>query len=267
VTVTALVIHDRFRGKVAVVTGGASGIGAAIVARLAAEGATVVIADIDEDAARRRAQSTAGDVTSLPVDIASEDSVRQLGVELAARHRTVDVLVNCAALTDPQHQARDSDVTGMALDVWNRTLAVDLTGTMLTCREIIPLMVDGGSIVNITSNSGLAGDTSLAAYATAKGALHQLTRAIATSHGSRGIRCNALSPAHIASPSFAANVTAEVAAMLEANCLLPRFGAVEDVAAVVAFLASDESSFVTGETWRVDGGSLAHLPTYADETA
>jgi NAD(P)-dependent dehydrogenase (short-subunit alcohol dehydrogenase family) len=261
------IIQGRFRDKVAVVTGGASGIGAAIVARLAAEGATVVIADIDATAAQQRARSVDGDVVALPVDIASEAAVERFRSTLMLRHGTIDVLVNCAALTDPHHQARDTDVAAMELDVWERTIAVDLTGTMLMCRAVIPLMSRGGSIVNITSNSGLAGDTSLAAYATAKGALHQLTRAIATSHGPQGIRCNALSPAHIASPSFAANVSADVAAMLEANCLLPRFGDVEDVAAVAAFLASDEASFITGDTWRVDGGSLAHLPTYADETA
>jgi NAD(P)-dependent dehydrogenase (short-subunit alcohol dehydrogenase family) len=267
VTRRPLVVAERFRGKVAVVTGGASGIGAAIVARLAAEGAAVVIADIDEVAAQQRAGSTDGAVEAVTVDIAAEPSVARFAAALASRHPVVDVLVNCAALTDPRHQALDNDVASMRLDVWNRTLAVDLTGTMLMCRAVIPLMTNGGAIVNITSNSGLAGDTSLAAYATAKGALHQLTRAIATSHGRNGIRCNALAPAHIASPSFAANVSADVAAMLEANCLLPRFGDIEDVAAVVAFLASDESSFVTGETWRVDGGSLAHLPTYADESA
>jgi NAD(P)-dependent dehydrogenase (short-subunit alcohol dehydrogenase family) len=267
VTDRRIVVRDRFRDKVAVVTGGASGIGAAIVARLAAEAATVVIADIDIAAAHQRAESIDGDVIALPVDISSEAVVSQFRAALLSRHPAVDVLVNCAALTDPRHQARDTDVASMDLDVWNRTIAVDLTGTMLMCRAVIPLMPRGGAIVNITSNSGLAGDTSLAAYATAKGALHQLTRSIATSHGRHGIRCNALSPAHIASPSFAANVSADVAAMLEANCLLPRFGDVDDVAAVVAFLASDEASFITGETWRVDGGSLAHVPTYADETA
>jgi NAD(P)-dependent dehydrogenase (short-subunit alcohol dehydrogenase family) len=158
-------------------------------------------------------------------------------------------------------------VANLDVEVWDRTIAVDLTGTMLMCRAFVPLMHDGGSIVNITSNAGLAGDTTLTAYATAKAALHQLTRSIATAYGRRGVRCNAVSPAHIASPSFAANVPADVAAMLQANCLLPRLGRVEDVAAVIAFLASDEASFVTGETWRVDGGALAHLPTYADERA
>lgn len=239
----------RLAGRVAVVTGGASGIGAACVGRLGAAGATVVVADLQDDAA--------------PVDITSEDDLAALAARLRDEHGRVDVLVNSAAITDPTHQARDTDVEGMDLAVWNRTLAVDLTGTMLVCRALLPLMGPGSSIVNITSNAGLAGDTSLAAYAAAKAALHQLTRSIATSHGRRGVRCNAVSPAHIASPSFLANVPAEVAAMLEANCLLPRLGRVEDVADAVVFLASDDAAFLTGETLRVDGGALAHLPTYA----
>jgi NAD(P)-dependent dehydrogenase (short-subunit alcohol dehydrogenase family) len=261
------VVADRFRDRVAVVAGGASGIGAAVVDRLAAEGATVVIADVDERRAREVATALAGRVEAQRVDVADEASVAALAAELARRFDRVDVLVNSAALTDPAHQARDVAVADLDVDVWDRTIAVDLTGTMLMCRAFVPLMHDGGSIVNITSNAGLAGDTTLTAYATAKAALHQLTRSIATAYGRRGVRCNAVSPAHIASPSFAANVPVDVAAMLQANCLLPRLGRVEDVAAVIAFLASDEASFVTGETWRVDGGALAHLPTYADARA
>ena len=232
----------RVAGKTAVVTGGASGIGAASVRLLEAEGAHVVVADL----------ATGIDITS-PSDLAG----------LAASLDRVDIVVNSAAITDPAHQARDGNVVELDAEVWDRTMAVDLTGTLLVCRALVPRMTAGGSIISITSNAGLAGDTSLTAYAAAKGALAQLTRSMATQLGHRGIRCNSISPAHIASPSFAANVPAEVQAMLENNCLLPRLGRVEDVAAAVLFLASDESSFVTGVTIRVDGGALAHLPTYA----
>jgi NAD(P)-dependent dehydrogenase (short-subunit alcohol dehydrogenase family) len=255
----------RLDGKVAVVTGGASGIGAATALRLTDDGATVVIADIDIDRARRHAEVIDRGALAMHVDIASETSVARFASELGERFGAVAILVNCAALTDPAHQARDGALTDLALNVWERTIAVDLTGTMLVCRALVPLMSDGGSIVIITSNSGLAGDTSLFAYAAAKAALHQLTRSIATTYGPRGIRCNAVSPAHIASASLAANVTPDVIAMLERNCVLPRLGRVEDVAGVVAFLVSEESSFITGEIVRVDGGALAHLPTYADE--
>jgi NAD(P)-dependent dehydrogenase (short-subunit alcohol dehydrogenase family) len=251
-------------GRVAIVTGGASGIGAAIVGRLAAEGATVVIADIDRDRAVRVAEATDGHVEAEVVDITSESAVAHLVDAVVGRHGHVHILVNSAAITDPAHQALDGPVDDMTLAVWNRTIEVDLTGTMLMCRAVLPAMTAGGSIINITSNAGLAGDTSLAAYAAAKAALHQLTRSIATASGHRGVRCNAVSPAHIASPSFAANVPPVVARALEANCLVPRLGRVEDVAAVVAFLASDEARCITGETVRVDGGALAHLPTYAD---
>ncbi|HEX7096435.1 MAG TPA: SDR family oxidoreductase [Acidimicrobiales bacterium] len=253
----------RVVGKVAVVTGGASGIGAATVHRLVAEGATVVIADVDAERAAAVAATRPESIEARRVDITQEADVEAFVAAVVARHGHIDVLVNSAALTDPVHQARDSAVDAMPLAIWNRTLEVDLTGTMLVCRCVLPVMRAGGSIVNITSNAALAGDTSLSAYGAAKAALQQLTRSIATASGPRGIRCNAVSPAHIASPSFAANVPPAVAAALEANCLVPRLGTVDDVAAVIVFLASDESRAITGETIRVDGGALAHLPTYA----
>lgn len=257
--------EGRVAGKVAVVTGGASGIGAAIVRALDAEGAIVVVADIDRARSLAVAAECSGSAEAVHVDVTSEQDVDALVATVTGRHQRIDILVNSAAITDPRHQAQDGAIEAMALEVWNRTLSVDLTGTMLMCRGALRAMTDGGSIVNITSNAGLAGDTSLAAYATAKAALHQLTRSIATASGHRDVRCNAVSPAHIASPSFAANVPPLIAKALEANCLVPRFGTVDDVARVVLFLASDESQAITGETIRVDGGALAHLPTYADE--
>ena len=257
----------RVTGKVAVVIGGASGIGAATVKALAEEDATVMVADLDLPAAVGLANSVAGDVSAHHVDVTSEPSVDALAAAIVDRYGRLDILVNSAAVTDPVHQALDGDVTGLSLDVWDRTLAVDLTGTMLACRALVPLMLGGGSVINITSNAGLAGDTSLTAYAAAKAGLHGLTRSIATAFGRRGVRCNAVSPAHIASPSFMANVPTEVAAMLEENCLVPRLGRVEDVAAAIVFLASDESRCITGEVLRVDGGALAHLPTYAQRIA
>ncbi len=121
----------------------------------------------------------------------------------------------------------------------------------------------GGSIVNTSSNASLAGDLTLAAYAAAKGALNTLTLSVATAFGKQGIRCNAVSPAHIASPSLAANVSPEVADALLQQCLVARLGSPQDVANTVLFLASEESSFITGQVLRVDGGALSHLPYVA----
>ncbi|CAN5421455.1 glucose 1-dehydrogenase [soil metagenome] len=263
----------RLSGKVAVVTGGASGIGRAIVEVLARADAAVVIADLaphaDAVASEVAAQYPAASVSAGYVDIADVASVGSFFSDVASSHGRVDVLVNCAALTDGRHQAQDVDVLHIDVEVWRRTLDVDLTGTMLVSQGALPLMLSsgGGSIINISSKSGLRGDLGLSAYSSAKGAVHSLTRSIATQFGKQGVRANVISPGHVASPSFRANVPEAVQDMLEANCLVPRLGTIEDVANAVLFLASDDSSFITGEVIRVDGGALAHLPTYAQFSA
>ncbi len=257
----------RLAGKIAVVTGGASGIGLAITTAFAREGARVVIADIDGEGAERAGSALTNsghDVEAISVDIGDVGSVGDFAAEIRARYGRVDILHNNAAATGPAHQAGDGNVLTLDLTTWDVTLAVDLTGSMLMCRGLIPLMLpEGGSIINTTSNSGLRGDLGLTAYAAAKAGLHQLTRTIATGFGRQGIRCNAISPGHIASPSFLATVPPDVRSALEANCLVPRLGTVDDVANAAVFLASDESSFITGEVLRVDGGALAHMPTFA----
>jgi NAD(P)-dependent dehydrogenase (short-subunit alcohol dehydrogenase family) len=175
------------------------------------------------------------------------------------------VLHNNAAITDPSHQARDGSVVELDAAVWDRTMAVDLRGVMLGCKHAVPRMVasGGGSIINTSSNAALAGDLSLAAYAAGKGGINTLTLSVATAFGKQGIRCNSVSPAHIASPSLAANVAPEVADALLQQCLVARLGTPQDIANAVLFLASDESSFITGQVIRVDGGALSHLPYVA----
>lgn len=251
----------------AVVTGGASGIGLATAQALCAEGAVVIVADRDVEGGRAAAQilqDRGGRAESLQVDISDDRSARAFASTVREHHGRVDVLHNNAAITDPAHQALDVDVGDIDPDVWDKTVSVDVTGAVLMCRHLIPLMLPGGgSIINTSSNASLAGDTTLTAYGVAKAALNQLTRSIASAYGSSGVRCNTVCPAHIASASFRANVPDEVARALEANCLLPRLGSVEDVARAVLFLASDESSFITGELIRVDGGAFAHQPAYA----
>lgn len=259
--------EGRLAGRTAVVSGGASGIGLAVTTAFAREGARVVIADIDREGAAQAAAALADsgeNVEAMWVDIADVCSVAAFADEIRSRDGRVDILHNNAAATGPAHQAGDGNVMTLDPVTWDDTLAVDLSGSMLMCRGLIPLMLpQGGSIINTTSNSGLRGDLGLTAYAAAKAGLQQLTRTIATGFGRHGIRCNAISPGHVASPSFLATVPADVRAALEANCLVPRLGTVDDVANAAVFLASDESSFITGEVLRVDGGALAHMPTYA----
>jgi NAD(P)-dependent dehydrogenase (short-subunit alcohol dehydrogenase family) len=186
-----------------------------------------------------------------------------------ARFGGLHVLHNNAAITDPAHQALDRSVVDLTSEVWDKTMAVDLRGAMLCCKHAVPAMIasGGGSIINTSSNAALAGDLTLTAYAAAKGGINSLTLSVATAFGKQGIRCNSVSPAHIASPSLAANVRPEVAEALREQCLLARLGTPQDIANAVLFLASEESSFLTGQVIRVDGGALSHLPYVAQRRA
>jgi NAD(P)-dependent dehydrogenase (short-subunit alcohol dehydrogenase family) len=250
----------RVAGEVAVVTGAASGIGRACAELLAKQGATVVIADLDEEGAASVAKGMGDAALAYTVDVGDELSVSALFAAVLARYQRLDILVTCAALTDPRHQSQDRALGDLEASVWERTMAVDLGGTMFCCKHAVRAMAQGGSIVTISSNSALAGDLSLTAYAAAKAGVNALTRSIATAYGKAGIRANAVSPGSILSPSLQANVPADVVKLLHDNCLLPRMGTPEDVAAAVLFLASSESSFITGQVLSVDGGSLSQLP-------
>lgn len=254
----------RVAGKVAIVTGSASGIGRATAETLAREGAAVALVDLDLAGAERVAagiQEAGADAFAIRADVSVEAEIRAAIEATVARFGALHVLHNNAALTSPDHQRRDASLLDLEVEIWDRTLAVDLRGAMLGCKHAVPHMIasGGGSIVNTTSNSALAGDLSLNAYSAAKAGLNALSLSVATAFGKDGIRCNAVSPAHIASPSLARVVPEEVQALLLAECLTPRLGTPQDVANLVLFLASDESAFITGQILRVDGGALSHL--------
>ncbi len=254
----------RVEGKVALVTGSASGIGRVTVETLAREGARIVLVDLDLAGARAVADgivAAGGEAIAVRADVSVENEVRAAIDAAIDRFGALHVLHNNAAITSPDHQRRDGNLLDLDVDVWDRTMAVDLRGAMLGCKHAVPRMIasGGGSIINTTSNSALAGDLSLNAYAAAKAGLNALSLSVATAFGKDGIRCNAVSPAHIASPSLARVVSSEVQALLLAECLTPRLGTPQDVANLVLFLASDESAFITGQILRVDGGALSHL--------
>jgi len=160
---------------------------------------------------------------------------------------------------------RDLGVTEMDVEVWDRTMTVNLRGAMLGCKHAIPHLIEagGGSIVNTSSTSGQFGDLSRVAYGVSKAGIDSLTRYVATIYGKQGVRCNAIAPGPIFTPALEANIPAEQLAIFIGNLVTPHGGRPEDIANMVAFLCSDAARYVTGQVINVDGGMVMHTPTYA----
>ena len=262
---------SRFAGKVAVVTGAGSGIGRATARLLASEGARVTVADLRVDAAEAVvAEITAagGTARAQAVDVSDAGAVAAMISDTVAAYGGLDVLHNNAAALD--QNGRDQDVVTMDLDTWQRVLDVNLTGALLGCRFAIPAMLErgGGAIVNTASAAAYYGGTSLLAYSTSKAGLVALTRNVATAYGERGLRCNAVAPGVVVAREAQEALGGPMGERLRrytTSHLTGRLGYPEEIAAAVAFLASDDASFITGETLRVDGGFTAHTPTYATD--
>jgi NAD(P)-dependent dehydrogenase (short-subunit alcohol dehydrogenase family) len=259
----------RVQGKVALVTGAGGGIGAACALALAREGAAVAVADIDLGTAERQVsaiEAQGGRAIALRVDLGDEASVLAMVEATASRLGGLDILHNNAADTRLSSTC-DRPVATVHTEVWDAILRTNLRGTMIALRAAIPHLRrrGGGAIVNTSSNAALAGALSHSAYSASKAAINSLTQSVATQHGKEGIRCNAISPGLIVTPStkdsYAASGVGEI--MLRHH-LTPRLGRPEDIAAAVVFLASDEAAFITGQVICVDGGSLAHQPYVAD---
>jgi NAD(P)-dependent dehydrogenase (short-subunit alcohol dehydrogenase family) len=249
-------------GRVAIVTGAGAGAGRATAVRLASAGAAVVVADIRIDAAKETASllATAGD--AFEVDVSSEDAVRSLMQFVGDQYGRLDVLHNNAAALSPDIYGRDLDIVGLDLAVWERMLAVNATGTMLCCKHGVPLMQrsGGGSIVNTVSTAALHGGEDHASYGVSKAAVVSLTKYVASMYGRDGIRCNAIAPGLILSETAKQALSPHDMAEYDAERALPWACEPEDVAAVVAWLASDESRVITGQTIAVDCGLTARRP-------
>ncbi|MEY2927860.1 MAG: hypothetical protein RL367_2337 [Pseudomonadota bacterium] len=238
----------RFENKVALVTGGSSGIGAAIVARLAREGAHVVIAD------RVAPAEQGGSVRFVKTDVAVKDQV-EAAVATANDHwGRLDILVNNAGI------GALAETPDMDEEVWDRVFAINTRAIYLFCRAAIPVMrAQGGAIINIASISGLAGDYGMGAYNASKGAVINYTRSLALDCARDAIRVNALCPGLIETAISAATLARpdDRAAWL-GGIPMGRTGTPAEMAGVVAFLASDDASYMTGAIVTADGGITAH---------
>lgn len=253
----------RLDGKVAIVTGGAGGIGAATARLLARRGAAVAVADIAFEPARAVAAAIPGAI-AVRLDLESEPSIEAMVDGVVERFGRLDVLHNNAALLGPEIAEADGDVEHMDTALWDRTFAVNVRGTMIACRAALPhLRTSRGAIVNTVSNLALQGHLIQAAYSSSKAALIQLTRAIAASHGKAGVRCNAVAPGMTVTPALLAAFPPALREAVEAETLRDRLGEPDDIAEAVAFLASDAARNITGQVLVADGGCASHVPGIA----
>jgi NAD(P)-dependent dehydrogenase (short-subunit alcohol dehydrogenase family) len=254
----------RLADKVAIVTGGGGGIGGATARAIAREGAAVLVVDIDEAAAvlvSDGIETFGGKAAAFRADLSDEAEATAAVAEANRRFGRLDVLHNNAALTDSDFLNADTAVTELSVEVWERTLAVNLRSQMLMCKHAVPIMVEGGggSIINMSSGASLKGDRTRTAYGVSKAGVNALTMYVATSHGKKGIRANTILPGLIITDAVRAHLKESMLASLGKAVLTRSVGQPEDIADVVVFLASDDSRYITGQMLAVDGGMSAHV--------
>ena len=250
----------RLEGKTALVTGAASGIGLQTSIRLAEEGAWVMMTDINLEKVRQQAEKIDANATFLKLDITEEEEWISVLDETVKRFDRLDILVNSAGMV------LIADVEQITLEDWRKVHAVNLDGTFLGCKHGVRVMKEfgAGSIINLSSVSGMIGGFNLAAYNSSKGAVRMLTKSVAL-HCARagyGIRCNSIHPTFIETPMLESMIRdspdpEKARQTLVRQVPLRRIGKPDDVANMIVYLASDESTFVTGTEMVIDGGVIA----------
>ena len=238
--------------KVAIITGGSSGIGRATAAEFLAEGATVVIADIDED--RGTAAAAELGCEFVRTDVTEYEQVESVVESTVETHGRLDVMVNNAGI------GSETSIREMDIEEWHRVVAVDLDGVMYGMKAALPHLDDSdGCIVNTASIYGLVGGKGAASYSAAKGAVVNLTQQVAIDYADEGVRVNSVCPGFVDTPMTEALLESErFYKFLEANTPMDRPARPEEIAPVIAFLASEKASYMTGANVPVDGGWTAH---------
>lgn len=252
----------RLAGRTAIVTGGGGGIGRATALAFADEGARVVVVDIDADAAGRTAEEIGAahgtDAVAVAADVSREDDIARVVATAVEAFGGIDVVFNNAGII------RRTTVEEMSVNDWDRVFAVNVRSIFLMCRAVVPVMAaaGGGSIINTGSGWGLKGGGRAISYCASKGAVVNMTRALAIDHGPQGIRVNSVNPGDVNTDMLrneANQLQQDPTAFLAeaADRPLGRMGEPSEIAAAVVWLASDESSYVTGSALSVDGGGNA----------
>jgi NAD(P)-dependent dehydrogenase (short-subunit alcohol dehydrogenase family) len=253
-------------GKIIVLTGAAGNLGGAMARLFAARGARLVLSDIDQAGAERRRdeiRAQGGEALVHVTDVTVEEQVRDLMSFAVAGFGGIDVLVNNAGLLGQEHLVALADLEAA---LWDRTMEVNLRSVFLASKAAIPHLVarGGGAIINISSAASMSGYLMSSAYGASKGAINVLTKYIATQYGKQNVRCNAVLPGIHLSEEAIARTDPKSLDQLAEHCMLPRLGVPEDVAKLVAFLASDDAFYITAQLLQVDGGLLDHVPQMAE---